>query len=256
MVRDRKSPAVCLFALGLAACGGGNKSEKPVPTPEFVRDNYALGGGSCWRYRFTSMGVPRFATASVEGPNEQSIAGHTVYVYSFRLESGGLPEEWFFDTEADGEIRLLRSTEGQQMDRQTYRYEGAEQPPLFAKYEFDLAGQNGELAPGERFEVDTIPEVCDASSGDCMMGETERHTWTVLGEEMVNTPDGEAQALSLEYRLRGRTARYAFVEGKGFASFTDFDGTIYQLCGQRVCDSAGTCTGAADCGNALIEACQ
>ena len=76
----------------------------------------------------------------------------------------------------------------------------------------------------------------------------ERHVWSVLSNsETVATPDGTATAYKLSYVRRGDTALYWTVPGFGLAKFNDFDNKRYQVCAARVCDSAGTCTGAPSC---------
>lgn len=233
-----------------AGCGGEDPPPKEVPTPAQVRDFFALNNDSCWRYKFIKSGATLFARVDVAGPNDTSIAGETVYVRKFRLESGGLPAEWFLDTEADAEVRLLRSTSGtDQASRETRRYDTAP-APLFGTLAYDRAGA-AELEEGARFTTESTPMLCTGEDQTCAAGNLERHEWTVLGTESVTTPDGDKDAVKLQYRITadtgGGTANYFLVPGLGIAKFTDFDGTFYQVCDWRVCDATGACVGAESC---------
>ena len=219
-----------------------------VPSPTTVRDYFALNNDSCWRYRFTRSNATLFSRVDITGPNDTSIAGSTVYVRKFLLESGGLPIEWFLDTESDGAVRLLRSTAGRDRDsRETRRFEGM-MPPLFAQLEFDFTG---ELKFEGSFQTDVVPVLCTGADQTCGDGVNERHSWNVLGQEMVNTPDGDQMAVKLNYTITtdasSQTAQYFLVPNRGIAKFTDFDGTFYQVCDWRVCDSNSSCVGATSC---------
>lgn len=240
-----------LTSLGVVACSGDDPVEREVPTPAQVRDYFALNDGSCWRYRFQQGAATLFARVEVSGPNMQSVAGETVYVRKFTFESGGLPREWYLDTEADGEIRLLRATSGlDRTSRETRRYE--ETAPLFGALEFDVQNQFG-LEQGDRFTTEsTTPELCTGEDQSCAPGPAERHEWTVTStDEEVTTPDGQEVAVKMNYRVSddegSRTEVYSLVPGKGVARFTDEEGTVYQVCAWRVCDSAGACIGAPSC---------
>jgi hypothetical protein len=68
---------------------------------------------------------------------------------------------------------------------------------------------------------------------------------------MVTTSEGEAAAVTMDYRKNGIPSTWWLVPGYGFAKFQNFDGTTYQVCAARVCDSTGACTGAPDCTNNL-----
>lgn len=231
-----------LASLVLAACGEDKPVPRPVPSPEIVRNAYGLNDGSCWRYRFASGGTSLYATVSVAGPNSTAIAGQTVFVRKFQLESGGLPTEDYFDTSADGEVRLLRHVEGQQNDRVTKRYEDDPEPPLFAKFVY-VTAETTRLTVGERWDTTPTPKDLPIES----------HVWSVLSDaEMVATPTGEVASYKLNYtRSAGtgapETATHNLVPNFGVARFVDFDGTTYQVCDARVCDATGACTGAASC---------
>lgn len=242
MVLRSSAPACVLASLVLAACGEDKPISRPVPSPEVVRNMYGLGDGSCWRYRFAQGGTSLYATVSVSGPNTTAIAGKTVFVRKLQLESGGLPLEDYFDTSADGEVRLLRHVEGQQGDRVTKRYEDDPEPPLFAKF-IVVDADTARLTLGESWETTPTPKELPI----------ERHVWSVLSEtDPVDTPSGEQPSYKLNYnRSAGggamATSTFNVVPGFGVARFVDFDGTMYQVCDARVCDAAGTCTGAASC---------
>ncbi len=236
------------LVLPLAACGGEEAPPRPKPSAEQVRDYYGLNSGSCWRYKYQRAGATLFTDATLSGPNATSIAGRTVYVRAVRQQSSTSVDEWFLDAEKDAEIRLVRSTFGNGAGRTTSRYENSS--PLFARLEFDRTQQVA-LNVGDRFESDVVPSVCVGSS-DCADGPAERHEWAVLkADEMVMTADGPLTGYLLEYRIitdtERKTARYTLVPGRGFLRFTDFDGTFYDLCAYRACDSAGACVGAMSC---------
>jgi hypothetical protein len=239
--RGLRIPALipALASVALLACGSDAPTTRPDPAPSAVRDFYGLGPGSCWRYRFSAQGAALFATASISGPNTAVVAGETVYLRTFQLDSGGRPEQHYFDTEVAGEVRLLRhDTSDAASQRVTFRYDV---PPVLARFELDPAGKLRFLE--DRIDTDTTP----------VEGEPERHVWSVLGREEVSTPAGPAEAIKLEHRLTrgaaGETsiAQAFLVPGQGFARLVDFAGTTYQVCAQRVCDSTGACTGAPDC---------
>ena len=251
---DRSHRALALATLaGLAlatACSGEDPPPVQVPSPTEVRDYFALNNDSCWRYKFIRSGANLFARVDVTGPNDTSVAGKTVYVRKFALESGGLPVEWFLNTEADADVRLVRATSGRdRTTRETRRYD-ADPTPLFGTLEYARSGEV-QLEEGARFTVETTPTLCTGEEQTCADGTLERHEWTVLGSEAVSTPDGEQQAQKLQYVITadtgGGTANYFLVPGRGIAKFTDFDGTFYQVCDWRVCDSSGTCVGAESC---------
>jgi hypothetical protein len=229
-----------LFALG---CGGRERPPVELATKEQVRDFYALNADSCWLYRFNDN---LRLSITVSAPNDRVIAGKTVYIMKFnRLTGGGLPDEWYLDAETRPEIRLLRSVVGASEDvRMTSRYETT--GPLFAKFELDAMKQ-AILEVGERFETETTPLDKD---GNAL--ELEQHRWTVQSNtEMVTTSDGEKTAVTLDYRKNGTPSTWWLVPGYGFAKFQSFDGTTYQVCDARVCDSTGACTGAPDCQSML-----
>lgn len=235
----RFGPAlVSLFAF--AGCGGDDGPPRETfPAPDVVRTAYGLNAESCWRYRFSRDGNSLFATVTVSGPNMDAVAGRTVYIQKYQLESGGLPTEDYFDTESNGEIRLLRHAEGAQaQNRVTKRYEEDATPPLFAKFKLDRTGQPI-LDVGERFETNSTPKDLPI----------ERHVWSVLSNaEMVVTPDGDKAAYKLQYnRETSSTAVYFVVPGFGVARFVDFSGTTHQVCAARVCDGRGACAGADSC---------
>lgn len=238
------------------ACGSDEVPPKEVPSPAQVRSYFGINTDSCFRYAYSAGGATVYARISYTGPNMTSIAGKTVFVRAYSKESGGLPEEWFLNTESNGQVRLLRSTEGQGGSRITRRYE-TEPQPLFAELVFDKMNQPG-VAVGDRFEVEATPKAC-IGNGDCTDAPTEKHTWTVLAlDRMVTTPEGQVPAVELEYRVQAgadapRVSTYSLVPGKGIAKFTDFTGTLHQVCAWRTCDAAGACTGAASCNDLICN---
>lgn len=250
---DPRALRSILYALAISAvgCSGEDPPEKQVPTPEQVRDYFALNGGNCYRYRFSEGAATLFANVEIAGPNMTSVAGKTVYVRKLTYDSGGLPQEWFLDTESEGEVRLVRATSGRdRINRETRNYEA--ELPLFYALEFDLRGEFG-LEQGDRFTTEaTTPELCTGEEQTCAQGVAERHEWTVTSDtDTVTTPDGQETAIKLNYKVKDDTREttevYSLVPGKGVARFTNADGTIFQLCAWRVCDSAGACFGAESC---------
>ncbi len=239
----------------LTGCSGEDPPAVEIPSPAQVRDYFGLNADSCWRYRYKQGSANLYRRADVAGPNETSISGHTVYVRKLAYESGGLPVEWYLETELNGEVRLLRSATGRDRDaRETRRYE-TEPTPLFGALEYDFSG-NIDLKVGTRFTTETAtPDLCTGMEQSCAPGPTERHEWTVSNTEMVATPDGEEMAIKMNYKVtddtRTTTEVYWLVPGKGIAKFTGDDGTVYQVCNWRVCDAAGACTGAANCTDML-----
>ena len=229
-----------LFPFG---CGGREMPPVEVPTKEQVRDFYALNADSCWLYAYNNN---LRLSITVSQPNDRVIAGKTVYIVKFnRLTGGGLPDEWYLDAETAPEIRLLRNVSGASEDvRMTSRYEMT--GPLFAKFVFDAMKQTT-LMVGERFETETMPLDRDGNALPL-----EQHRWTVQSNtEMVTTSDGMKAAVTLDYRKNGTPSTWWLVPGYGFAKFQSFDGTTYQVCDARVCDSTGACTGAPDCATML-----
>lgn len=243
------------FAL-LAACGGDDPPPKEVPSPAQVRSYFGINTESCFRYAYSAGGATVYARISYSGPNMTSIAGKTVYLRAYSKESGGLPEEWFLDTESNAEVRLLRSTEGQGGSRITRRYE-TEPQPLFAELAFDKMNQPS-VAVGDRFEVESTPKEC-IGNGDCTDAPAEKHTWTVLAlDRMVTTPEGMLPAVELEYRVQAgtnapRVSTWSLIPGRGIAKFTDFTGTLHQVCAWRTCDASGACTGAPSCNDLVCN---
>lgn len=239
MSSAKAGPVVSLaLLLGAGGCGESPPAMKLVPTPEVVRTVYGLGDGSCWKYRFSQGGTNLFATVTLSGPNETAIAGHSVWVRKYQLESGGLPTEDYLEVGEEAEVRLLRHVEGQQDARVTRRYEDDPTPPLFARFRYD-ASAGATLNEGDRFE--TMPTPKDLP--------IERHVWTVLSEnDTASTPGGDQTAYKLQYaRGANETAVYHLVPNFGFAKITDFAGVTHQVCAARVCDASGACTGAASC---------
>lgn len=238
-----------LFAIGLlaslspvAGCGGGDDGPpKAAVPPAAVRDFTGLVDGNCWRYRYARSGSTLFTNVSISGPNEMVIAGAKVYLRQTVNDGGGFPDVEYLDTEHDGEVRLLRlDTTGSNGMRLSKRYET---PPVPTIVRFLRTADGTVVLPaGSRIELESTP----------VDGQLERHAWRVSTEpEMVQLPDGPAEAIRLEYRYTEGantwTAFYSLVPGKGFAKIVDFQGTTYQVCAQRVCDSGGNCTGAPDC---------
>jgi hypothetical protein len=231
-----------LTLLVAVGCGGREKPPVEIPSKEQVRDFYALNAGSCWLYKFNEN---LRLSISVSEPNDRVIAGKITYVVNFtRVTGGGLPDQWYLDAETNPEIRLLRTVTGVSEPRVTSRYEA--EAPLFAKFVFD-AMKEVKLTVGERFETETTPLDKDGN-----MLPIEQHRWTVQrDDEMVTTSSGTATAVTLEYRKNGTPSTYWLVPGYGFAKWQGFDGTTYQVCDARVCDSTGACTGASNCTDQL-----
>ena len=236
------------MAVAVSACGDDD-APPPVtaPAPEIVRDAYGLNGGSCYRFRAGNL----FANATIEGPNTSSIVGRTVYRWSFRLQSGGLPDEWFLETEQDGAVRLLRAVDGRTADERTTReYQDTDTPPLFYQLSQD---RFGDIFLSDTTFVTEVTPVCNGAGCSDPVS-LERHEWVVQDDEaMVVSPDapgGEPGVRLLYLRtINGSMmpAEYALVPGKGFAQIRAFDGTLWQACNWRYCDEAGNCAGAASC---------
>jgi hypothetical protein len=96
------------------------------------------------------------------------------------------------------------------------------------------------MKTGDRFDVTAMPRELPA----------EMHEWTVLNDaKMIVTTGGETKVgYDLQYRINaGTPSTWQIAPGFGVANFVDFEGTTHQVCDARVCDSSGTCTGAADC---------
>lgn len=239
----------------LPGCGGEDPPEVQVPTPAEVRDYFGLGADSCWRYRYKQGSANLYRRVDITGPNDTSISGHVVYLRKLAFESGGLPQEWYLDTESKGEVRLLRAADGaDRQSRETRRYE-TEPTPLFGQLAFDFGGDLA-LEAGVRFTTEgATPELCTGEAQTCAPGAAERHEWTVSGQEMVSTPDGDEMAFKMSYKVTddagSSTEFYWLVPGKGIAKFTDNNGTIYQVCNWRVCDAGGGCVGADNCTDQL-----
>lgn len=259
--RGRWGP-ILLAAVPFLACGEDSPPETPVPAPEVVREEYGLGvestgdpavpGVACFRYTAGNVS----ATATVEGPNTSSIIGRTVYRWTFRQQNGGLPEEWFFDTESAGEVRLLRAVQGATAsERETRNYFATGPAPLFYKLDLDRNGVP-QLAGDARFLTEVTPECIGDGCPDSVG--LERYEWTVqTTNASVNTPEGEATAIQLLYRrtigATQESAEYTLVPGRGFARIRTFDDTIYQICNWRYCDRDGNCFGAASCEEADLR---
>jgi hypothetical protein len=229
-----------LFLVLAAACGSAQTvPPRETPKPEIVRQTYGLDSGSCWQYKVGD--VPR-ATVTIAGPDVNAVAGHTVYVEKYQPLAGGLPTEDYFDTEANGEIRLLRHIEGQADMRVSKRYDTDPMPPLFARFTLD-AMKNAVLSKGDKFEVNTTP----------MGMAPEHHAWSVLAtDDMVSTTEGMKPAYKLLYNRGNETANSWIVPGYGVAKFQDFTGAFHQVCAARVCDAQGTCSGA-DCASLACQ---
>lgn len=248
-----RAAATCLLsAFALTACGGEDPPAVELPSDEQVRDYFAVNNDSCWRYKYRQGNANLFRRVDITGPNMTSISGHTVYVRKVAYESGGgLPREWYLESAGQGELRMLRSADGRERDtRATRRYETGT-TPLFGQLEFDFSGKY-DLEVGARFTTEaSTPDLCTGIDQSCAPGPAERHEWTVASEEMVTTPDGQEMAFKMSYKVtddaRSLTEFYWLVPGKGIAKFSDSDGTSYQVCDWRVCDSKGECVGAASC---------
>lgn len=224
------------------ACSGGDVPGVERPTAAEVQTFYGLHPGTCFRYRIPAKQT--FGRIEVTGPNTQSIAGRTVFDQELFLDTAERPYRWQFELAGDAELRLLRWIEGSGSQQLTKRYE-AVASPLFMQLEYDRE-DNVDVERGARFEVDTMPEVCGQGSCDNPQP-MERHSWLVLEEpKTVPTPDGEMEAIQLQYRLtvdaETKTARYELVPGRGVASFTDFEGTIHSICAWKTCNADGSCT--------------
>lgn len=215
-----------------AGPGPGDAASAATPaSPEAVRAAYGLEPGSCWRY--TSMTQPE-ATVSVSGPDTNAVPGRTIYKQSYQPANGGLPNEYYFDTDTTpGEIRLARSIEHASDGSTTSsRYDSNATPPLFARFSLDSGG-NAVMAPGSRFVTTSTP------AG----GAPEHYEWDVLAYgDSVMTTSGMKPAYVLRYMRDSQTATYYLAPGFGVAKFQDLE-----VCSARVCDASGACVGAPNC---------
>ena len=235
MIESRIVAALAVAGL-LCACGGTEAPpEDNKPTPAEVRTFWGLQPGSCWRYKIPTgtPGFSEFATVEISAPNDKVVAGRTVYIQTYKRDSG-LEDQLYFDTESNSEIRLARSEDGPGADRVTRVFE-TEPLPLFGAFRFE---EDVVVFKQDVFETTATPRALDA----------ELHKWVVFAKDQdVATADGTAKAYKLRYTRGTQTAEYFVVPGYGFAKFTDFDNKDHQVCAARVCDSAGACTGASSC---------
>ncbi|MEM7678647.1 MAG: hypothetical protein AAF449_21915, partial [Myxococcota bacterium] len=199
----------------LGACG--DEAAAPVPdpvvSPAALREAYGLNDGNCYRYRSAEQN----ATVTVEGPNTDAVIGRTVYRWNFQRLAGGLPDQWFFDTESDGEIRLLRAVSGlTAADRTTRSYDDG--APVFYGLQVDRSGEP--ILSTRSFVTDATSSCAGAPCG--APTEAVRHEWIVQdAEAMIATVDGPLPGIELIYRrtigTEQQTALYSLVPGRGFA---------------------------------------
>jgi hypothetical protein len=213
---------------------------KEIPTGQQIRDIYGLNNDSCYRYEQLGQGL--YATFDIAGPNTNSIAGRTVWVRKYTLDSGGRAvEEYFAADDGTGELRLIRKVDNMGVVR---RYESDDSAPLFAQVAFNPQRQPV-MAKGARFEVTAMPKDMPA----------ELHEWTVLDDKAtIVSTEGTAMGYSLQYKIDGgMVSTWQIIPGYGVAAFTDVSGTTHQVCAARVCDANGTCRGAADCSQLVCD---
>lgn len=252
--RALESPAVRsrfhVWALGgallIAACGDEVTNTPPkVPTSQEVRSFWGLNPGSCWTYRYVTGSGQSYAKIDVKGPDSNIIAGKTVYIQGYTVASApSTPNELYLDAETAPDLRLARSVEGFGMMRTTKVFETSQ--PLFSTFKYGSDGTTPELS-AQVFETTVTPKVI--VGGVSSQGEAERHRWLVtMGMVSAVVHDGSTKtAIELQYTRGAQTATYKLVPGYGFASFTDFEQRSHQVCNARICDAAGTCTGATSC---------
>lgn len=232
--------ATAFSSLFAASCGSDPRPPVEVPSAAQSRDFLGFGAGSCWRYRFRPAGaqLDTYATVTLIGPDTQRISGRTIYIWSYQKETGGLPLEWLldFDSEAS-KVILRRFDEGRGPDGVTTYDEGA---PVWMEFKFDTS-KKVDFAK-DIFESGAVPR------GGSM---TIEHTWVVLNRmAMAATPSGVVPAISMSYERTGADeASFSLVQSYGFASFTDSENILHQVCASRTCDSANNCTGADSCAN-------
>lgn len=230
-MRRRLIPVGLLIA-GLSGCGGSDVPQKQVPTAEQVRAFSGVVAGNCWRYRIPAGATQTFATVSVAGPDDRPIAGKSVYIRSYRSDSGNKTSGELLDFANAPEIRLARALSSSGSDRVTKTYEVAPLP-LFGTLDFD--------AMNNLVYSDTVYRTTSTAKET---GMAEDHQWTVLStDEQVALHDGSmATAIKLSYQLNGRTAVFFLVPDYGIAKFQDFDDLPHQVCGACVSETDGGCT--------------
>ncbi len=246
---------VCAGSVLASACSGGGPIEIDKPTSDEVRTFYGLNPGSCTTYEIPARNIS--GRIEVTGPNEISIAGETVFDQRLILQSAERPFSRQFKTDAEGEVRLLRSSTGAGREEITSRYEDVT-APIFLGLAYDRAGEVI-LEPGAKFDIETTPELCGQmiNNGEsCQQGMLERHVWQVFEAlKTVPTPDGEMEAVELLYRrtIGAETdeARYQLVPGRGIVGFTDFSGDRYNICAWKTCGTDGTCDTDVACSDML-----
>lgn len=255
-VPERAALACLAFLPIFVGCGDDVLPPVVLPSASEAQSFLGLTSGSCTLYRFNST---QRATARIM-EDGTSVPGRSTYRWTFSLASGGLADQWFFEPQEDGEMRLLRfDTSNEQGLRVSTRYACAgaemcpspdEQEPLIFRLAFDMDMQAG-LTPGERFELVTTPPF--VSPGE---PSAERHTVIVQQTDLdVAVPGGGTEkGVELAYSRQvgtnsAQTSTWRIVPGKGIAQILE-GGREYQACSWRYCDGAGTCEGAADC-NAL-----
>ena len=251
------APGALALALALAAatlgCGEAELIEIPIPDAVETRGYFGLTDGSCVRYRYSEGAATLFATTSITGPDETSVAGRSAYRWRLVRQASTQPEEeWLIEAQDDGELRLLRSIETQEgANRLTRTYtcfgDGCGDPdaeePLLLGLEFEADALA--LPVGSTFVTTTTPEL---SAGEPA---PEEHTVTVLDEPTLPGPAGDVAGKELLYQravgvTQPRTIVLGLVPGVGLATLR-LGSTRYTACDWRVCDTDGNCEGPPTC---------
>ena len=145
---------------------------------------------------------------------------------------------------------LIHRTKGNGVSRRM----DSEAKPTIGIFEKDNLNNTIQFDASGSYENTVTEEICDTTGAGCETSE-EGHRWLVVSRAATaETPMGEQTGFSLQYDAHGLTRRFTLVPDFGFTNLTDELGVSYQVCAARVCDAAGTCTGASACDRATLAA--